>query len=211
MSRPQNGVYDIGCYEYVVEGMHPLSIITTSLPNCDQGVTYDYTLQAGGGVTPYYWSIVSGNLPYGFTLDQSMGSIHGSNGATGSYTFMVRVTDSSAPQQYVDKQLTLLVTTTQHVTLQDGLDGYSGTRDTWFSIDEPTTTHGDSEIHHIQYPTQDGQLHKFRPFEHTDRRDRQLGKRLLHRPDRARELRQRRRLPACSCRGKRCRRPSSTG
>ena len=65
MSRPQNGVYDIGCYEYVVEGMHTLTVATTSLPNCDQGVPYAATLQASGGMSPYTWAIISGALPDG--------------------------------------------------------------------------------------------------------------------------------------------------
>jgi len=161
MSRPQNGVYDIGCYEYVVEGIHPVSVLTTSLPNCDQGLSYITTLAAGGGVTPYTWSIISGHLPNGFVLGASSGMITGTPGSPGSYTFTVRVTDSNTPNAHADQELTLLVTNTRHVTLQDDNNGYSGTQDTWLNSDYPNDTNGSSDCTHLQYPTQDRQLHKW--------------------------------------------------
>ncbi len=60
----------------------PLSITTASLPNGTVGVAYAATLAATGGTGPYNWSIVSGSLPSGLTLNLATGAIkrdaHGS-------------------------------------------------------------------------------------------------------------------------------------
>jgi hypothetical protein len=73
-------------------------ITTTSLPNGVEGRPYYETLQVSGGVAPYTWSIVSGNLPDGLTLDPSTGVISGTatNAAIGNSTFTVRVADSQS-------------------------------------------------------------------------------------------------------------------
>ena len=54
-----------------------LNITTTSLPNGVQNVVYSQTLSATGGVTPYTWSLASGNLPSGLTLNATTGVISG--------------------------------------------------------------------------------------------------------------------------------------
>jgi hypothetical protein len=48
-----------------------------------------------------------------------------------------------------------------NVTLQDGLNGYAGTTDTWLNSDYPTTNYGTGVLAHLQYNTQDRQLHQF--------------------------------------------------
>ena len=54
-----------------------LTISTTSLPNGQVGVAYSATLTATGGTTPYAWSITSGVLPTGLSLNASTGLISG--------------------------------------------------------------------------------------------------------------------------------------
>jgi len=159
MSRPQNSVYDIGCYEYVVEGVHPLSVTTTSLPSCDLDVAYSATLTASGGTSPCTWSISSGSLPIGLALDPATGMLSGTGQVPGTSNFTARVTDYAAAT--ATKALSITVTSTRHVTFQDDLDGYAGTRDTWMTEDYPTGNFGDSDISHLQSPTQDRQLHEF--------------------------------------------------
>ena len=52
------------------------TIITDHLPNGTVGASYSTTLQASGA-TPITWSVVSGNLPAGLTLNASTGVISG--------------------------------------------------------------------------------------------------------------------------------------
>ena len=54
-----------------------LMITTGSLPNGQVNVPYNATLAASGGTTPYTWSLTSGTLPAGLTLNASTGTISG--------------------------------------------------------------------------------------------------------------------------------------
>lgn len=74
----------------------PLSV--TSLGDLTPGlvnVDYTYQLTANGGTLPYTWSLVSGTLPTGLTLNTSTGVISGRPTATGTFTFTVRVRDAA--------------------------------------------------------------------------------------------------------------------
>jgi large repetitive protein len=72
----------------------PLVITTTSLPAAAGGQPYSATLAATGGTTPYTWSLSSGSLPPGLTLNPSTGVISGTPDVAGTYTFTVAVTDA---------------------------------------------------------------------------------------------------------------------
>ncbi len=74
---------------------HP-SITTSSLPNGTIGNSYTQTISASGGTTPYTFSISSGSLPTGLTMD-STGAISGTySGIAGTSTFTVQVQDNSS-------------------------------------------------------------------------------------------------------------------
>jgi hypothetical protein len=91
-------------------GPNPLSIVTTSLPSGQVGTAYSATLAASGGTTPYTWSLTSGTLPAGLTLNAATGAISGTPTATANaiaLTFMV--TDSSSPAQSKSVNLTLTI------------------------------------------------------------------------------------------------------
>jgi uncharacterized membrane protein YphA (DoxX/SURF4 family) len=58
--------------------VYPSVFITTlSLPNDDIAVKYRQTLKAAGGKKKYTWSVISGSLPDGLTLDTAKGIISG--------------------------------------------------------------------------------------------------------------------------------------
>ena len=97
----------------------PLAILTTSLPDGVQDVPYSTALVAQGGVTPYTWSITSGSLPTGLSLDSSTGIISGIPTATGAFTVTVQAADSGSPQQTATRALTLSVSDTNCFVLHD--------------------------------------------------------------------------------------------
>ena len=59
------------------------------------GVAFSSALQASGGTPPYTFSIVSGALPTGLSLDPSSGDITGTASAAGSFNYTANVTDSA--------------------------------------------------------------------------------------------------------------------
>lgn len=71
-----------------------LTLTTTSLPDATVGQTYEQTLSAEGGTTPYEWVTVSGSLPGGLSLSRS-GAITGTPTIAGTSSFTVRVTDAN--------------------------------------------------------------------------------------------------------------------
>ena len=75
----------------------PLVITTNSLPDATVNVAYSATLAASGGTPPYTrWSIVSGSLPKGLSLDQTSGVVSGTVTKPGSPSFTVQVTDAGS-------------------------------------------------------------------------------------------------------------------
>ena len=71
------------------------TITTTSLPDGTVGVAYSATLQATNGTPPYTWSLDSGSLPDGLTLNASTGAITGTPTAAGTSPFTAKVADSA--------------------------------------------------------------------------------------------------------------------
>lgn len=60
---------------------------------------YHSQIGASGGTPPYSWTIASGLLPPGLTLNVSTGSIDGTPTQTGPFSFETKVSDSSNPVQ----------------------------------------------------------------------------------------------------------------
>ena len=87
----------------------PLDITTISLPPGVQGASYSQELLATGGVPPYLWSIVDGNLPPGLSIDPEKGIISGVPKDSGSFEFTVEVRDSYTPQQMDKRSLVIIV------------------------------------------------------------------------------------------------------
>src|SRR5208282_3651783 len=79
----------------VVMLLQPPSVTTATLTNATPNANYNATLQATGGVGTLTWSLASGALPAGLSLGSS-GTITGDPTVSGTSTFTVQVTDSSA-------------------------------------------------------------------------------------------------------------------
>ena len=94
-------------------GATALAITTASLPNAQVGQAYSVTLAASGGNPPYTWTLDSGTLPSGITLAKGVLAGTPAAGSAGTYTLVVRVTDTSitptSPVASATKSLTLLV------------------------------------------------------------------------------------------------------
>jgi hypothetical protein len=80
----------------------PLQAVTPPLPAGDVATAYTANLVAKGGVTPYVWSIVGGQLPSGLKLNAATGIISGIPILKTTANFSVQVEDAnltkSAPQ-----------------------------------------------------------------------------------------------------------------
>ena len=68
---------------------HAPTITTDSLPNGTEGTSYSQTLTATG-TAPITWSVTSGSLPTGLTLNESTGLISGTPTTAGTSTFTVK-------------------------------------------------------------------------------------------------------------------------
>ncbi len=75
----------------------PVTILNAELLNGYPGVYYCDTLRADGGLPPYTWSILAGELPGGLTLDVASGEIAGmpTEMTTGALT--IEVSDCGIP------------------------------------------------------------------------------------------------------------------
>jgi Putative Ig domain len=71
-----------------------LLVTTTVLPGAVLGTFYNQTLIAVGGSPPYTWSVATGSLPVGLSLNPNSGVISGVPQIAGTFTFTVRVRDS---------------------------------------------------------------------------------------------------------------------
>jgi hypothetical protein len=73
-------------------------ILTLTCPANNQGTVgsaFNGALAVSGGVAPYTFSIQSGNLPNGLSLNPTTGAITGTPTTAGSFSFTAQVTDST--------------------------------------------------------------------------------------------------------------------
>jgi hypothetical protein len=91
----------------------------TQLASGQIGVSYTATLSATGGVTPYTWSLTSGTLQPGLTLDGQTGVIHGTPTGTGRDSLVLTVTDPDGQTASTSVDL-IVVPKDQRVLAFDG-------------------------------------------------------------------------------------------
>ena len=95
----------------------PVSVATASLPDAAQNIGYSAVLAATGGTAPYTWSVSSGSLPDGLSLDSTSGAITGTPTGSGQSTLTVQVTDSSDAGATATADLTLQVDSAPGLTV----------------------------------------------------------------------------------------------
>ena len=134
------------------------TITTESLPNGTVGTTYSQTLAATGSDT-ITWSLASGSLPEGLSINESTGEITGTPTAEGSSTFTVNAENSYgsdsreytlaiAPEQTVSvtgvslSEASLTLTEEETATLTATVEPANATNKgvTWSSNDETVAT-----------------------------------------------------------------------
>jgi Putative Ig domain len=112
-----------------------LSISTTSLPPGTVNAVYSGAVATQGGVAPLAWSVISGTLPPGLTLNPANGQITGIPTTAAVYPFTVQVKDSALPTSQTAMQaLSITITTPAPLSITTSslaagvtATGYSGT------------------------------------------------------------------------------------
>ncbi|HEV2647165.1 MAG TPA: putative Ig domain-containing protein [Acidobacteriaceae bacterium] len=97
-----------------------LTINAPSLPPVVAGTAYSQTLQVSGGTAPYRWSVTSGQLAPGLTLN-SAGTISGTPTTSGNSSFTATVVDSGSPAQSASATTSVAVTATALVVTAPAL------------------------------------------------------------------------------------------
>jgi hypothetical protein len=88
-----NSASSTKAFPLTVKSAAPLTITLNQLPRGSVGTPYSQNIGASGGQTPYTWSIQSGNLPDGLTLNQG-GIISGTPERAVTTSFVLRLTDA---------------------------------------------------------------------------------------------------------------------
>jgi alpha-tubulin suppressor-like RCC1 family protein len=96
-----------------------LSVTTAALADSYVGTPCNQTLTGFGGKPPYSWSVVTGTLPAGLSLNTSTGVISGTPTITGSSNFTIKVTDANNSSS--TKPLTLAVYPVLSITTSNSL------------------------------------------------------------------------------------------
>ncbi len=100
--------------------------LTLTSPNnisgqAGQSVTMQFS--ASGGVTPYTYSVLSGSLPPGLTLNATTGAVTGQPTQLGTSTFTVQVTDAANHQASATGTITVTLGLTASPTTVSGSVG----------------------------------------------------------------------------------------
>lgn len=89
-------------------------IVTTSLSGATAGSPYSQIIEATGGTFDLTWTVASGSLPFGLSLNGVTGGISGTPTTVGTYVFEVKVFDANAVT--VSKTLAIVVNSIPVIT-----------------------------------------------------------------------------------------------
>lgn len=76
-------------------GCPAITLSPVTLPPAIAQVQYSQAVVATGGTAPYAYTLASGALPIGFTLNPVTGVISGTTAQTGLFSFTIRATDAN--------------------------------------------------------------------------------------------------------------------
>jgi hypothetical protein len=100
---------------FVLHVSDTLAVATTTLPSASLNAPYSATLSTTGGLKPVTWSLASGSLPAGISLDATTGQFSGTPTSTVTANFTVGATDSDSPAQTATQEYTFPVTSTMTI------------------------------------------------------------------------------------------------
>ncbi|GEM_PF-750034 len=103
---------DQGATETPVPPYADLEFRTKTLFNGEIDIAYNLSLVVWGGLPPYQFSVVEGELPPGLELDPASGMLFGVPTIAGTYSFAIRVSDSQSPAATLDQNFNMTVFTT---------------------------------------------------------------------------------------------------
>lgn len=109
LTIPPGNLYEVELLLNSNQTPNPLTIATTSVPDGEVDKAYSMSLQAQGGVAPYVWSVSSGNLPVGLSLNTQTGAITGTPTETGTFTLTIQLADSQTPPVRTSKTFTTVI------------------------------------------------------------------------------------------------------
>ena len=95
---------------YVLRDTSPfreLSLLNESLAEGSAGAPYAHTVRAVGGIPAYHWTVDSGALPDGLSLDSFTGTISGTPQESGTFEVTIRVQDNTVGSQGVVRVVNL--------------------------------------------------------------------------------------------------------
>jgi hypothetical protein len=95
--NPSPGGGTSGGLSFTISSVSPLAFLTKQLPDAAHDKEYSYALQASGGIPPYTYTVLSGNIPSGLSLSSNgvISGIPASFSADTTFGFEVQVSDFS--------------------------------------------------------------------------------------------------------------------
>ena len=87
----------------------PLSISGVSMPDGTANEDISHSFVAVGGIPAYYWTVDSGALPEGLTLDSFTGTLSGTPTETGTFNFTIRLRDQTEGHAGVTRAVSLTI------------------------------------------------------------------------------------------------------
>ena len=104
-----------------------LTLSSAGFPNGVIGAPYPGgSCSAGGGTPSYTFSLETGTLPAGLSLNPSNCSISGTATTSGTSNFTIKVTDSSSPAQSKSQAFSITIATGLTITSGSVPNGYTG-------------------------------------------------------------------------------------
>lgn len=92
-----NQTVSTDCIVTIESDCPPITLACVATTTGKVGTAYSSGLTVSGGVAPYTFSIVSGSLPPGLSLNAGTGAITGTPTAAGTFTFTAKVRSANPP------------------------------------------------------------------------------------------------------------------